>query len=152
MKTLKIEIPEGHEIDQENSTFEKIVFKEVKSKYPLKVEDIPNRDWYIHCNNVTQVQYENLKKDKENVSTRKRAKAFLALMQLVELRDAWNEIDGGKEFTCDDIKYSIKVHFNEITTNTEISSYKVLHFRKEETRDKFLETFRDLIEQAKELI
>jgi hypothetical protein len=30
MKTFKIEIPEGYEINQEKSTFEKIVFKKNK--------------------------------------------------------------------------------------------------------------------------
>lgn len=31
MKTLNIEVPKGFEIDKENSTFEKIVFKEISS-------------------------------------------------------------------------------------------------------------------------
>ena len=53
MKTLKIETPEGYEIDKENSTFEKIVFKEVKSEYPLSVNNIPNRYWY--CEEPTEV-------------------------------------------------------------------------------------------------
>lgn len=32
MKELKIEVPQGYEIDKENSTFEKIVFKKVEEK------------------------------------------------------------------------------------------------------------------------
>jgi hypothetical protein len=32
MKTLKINIPEGYEIDKEQSTFENIVFKELKNE------------------------------------------------------------------------------------------------------------------------
>lgn len=35
MKELKIEIPKGYEIDEKNSTFEKIVFKPLENKkYP----------------------------------------------------------------------------------------------------------------------
>lgn len=34
MKEIKIEVPEGYEIDKENSTFEIIKFKE-KSKLPM---------------------------------------------------------------------------------------------------------------------
>lgn len=40
-KELKIEIPEGYEVDKENSTFEKIVFKKVEEK--LTYEKIANK-------------------------------------------------------------------------------------------------------------
>ena len=33
-KELKIEVPQGYEIDKENSTFEKIVFKKVEKELP----------------------------------------------------------------------------------------------------------------------
>lgn len=35
MKTMKINVPDGYEIDQETSTFENIVFKEVIKKSPM---------------------------------------------------------------------------------------------------------------------
>lgn len=35
-KELKIEIPEGYEVDKENSTFEKIVFKKIEEKLTYK--------------------------------------------------------------------------------------------------------------------
>lgn len=35
MKTFKIEIPDGFEIDKEKSTFENIVFKEIKKENPM---------------------------------------------------------------------------------------------------------------------
>ena len=34
MKELKIEVPQGYEIDKEKSTFEKIVFKKIKVELP----------------------------------------------------------------------------------------------------------------------
>lgn len=34
MKTFKIEIPNGFEINKDNSTFENIVFKEIKKELP----------------------------------------------------------------------------------------------------------------------
>lgn len=40
MKELKIEIPKGHEIDQEKSTFERIVFKEVKKDIAERVKSV----------------------------------------------------------------------------------------------------------------
>lgn len=39
-KELKIEIPDGYEIDRENSTFEKIVFKKIESKLPKSWEEL----------------------------------------------------------------------------------------------------------------
>lgn len=149
MKTLKIEIPEGYEIDEENSTFKKIVFKEVINDYPLSVCYVKGRDWYIDSvGYITSTE----SKTPNQLSTEERAEAFLSLMQLVELRDAWNEIDGGKEWSFDECNYVIDVFDGKLNKENYRSSYTVLHFRKEETRDKFLKTFKDLINQAKELI
>lgn len=39
-KTLKIEVPKGYEIDQEKSTFENIVFKEVKKDIMERVKSV----------------------------------------------------------------------------------------------------------------
>nr|DAU65294.1 MAG TPA: hypothetical protein [Caudoviricetes sp.] len=39
-KELKIEVPQGYEIDKENSTFEKIVFKKVEKELPKSWEDL----------------------------------------------------------------------------------------------------------------
>lgn len=39
-KELKIEIPKGYEIDKENSTFERIVFKPIKKD--ITYEDVCN--------------------------------------------------------------------------------------------------------------
>ena len=51
-KHIKIEIPEGYEIDKDKSTFEKIVFKE-KIKYPTEIPEINNylRNGIIYENN-----------------------------------------------------------------------------------------------------
>jgi len=34
---MKIQVPEGYEIDRENSTFEKIIFKKVERELPKKM-------------------------------------------------------------------------------------------------------------------
>ena len=39
-KELKIQVPEGYEIDKENSTFEKIVFKKVENELPKSWEEL----------------------------------------------------------------------------------------------------------------
>ncbi len=47
MRSFKIEIPEGYEIDSVKSTFENIVFKKLKPEYPTSVKSIEGRRWYV---------------------------------------------------------------------------------------------------------
>lgn len=146
---LKIEVPQGFEIDKDKSTFEKIVFKEIENKLPMSVEEIPNRNWYIAAK--SEIKQLNTAYDKNNLSTKERAEAFLALMQLVELRDAWNG-DWKADWNNSEKKYLIFVSRGDITKFANSVSNTVLHFKSEQLRDQFAEQFKDLIEQAKELL
>lgn len=92
-----------------------------------------------------------------NISSASRAKAIMALMQLVELRDAWNKVDGFVEskqlvhYFIRNTHRGFKVghnNFHDIAT----AEKRLLTFKSAETRDKFLETFRPLIEEAKEFL
>ena len=141
MKELKIEVPEGYQIDKEKSTFEKIVFKEIENKLPMSVEEIPNRKFYI--TNDSNIVINNNKRVLSTsrswinqLSTKERAEAFLALMQLVELRDAWNG----------DSERHLYLIYNENRTSN------LLSFKTLELRNQFGEQFKDLIETAKELL
>lgn len=153
MKELKIEVPQGFEIDKEKSTFGKIVFKEIESKLPMSVEEIPNRNWFIGGDGIVYSTNGIGAKDKNQLSTKERAEAFLALMQLVELRDAWNG-DWKADWSYGNLhkKYVIEVLNNYINSKYYQNYYKVLHFKSEQLRDQFAEQFKDLIEQAKELL
>ena len=153
-KEFKIQVPEGYEIDKEKSTFEKIVFK--------KVDDLP-KSWdelkkisgaYVNENSkicdskmvATYNFYKNMFPSKEE------AEACLALAQLCQLRDRYN---GGwkpdwEEHT--ERKHCIEFCKNVITKYEVSISRKVLHFKTEELRDRFLENFKDLIEIAKPLL
>ena len=136
MKEFLIECPSGFEVDKEKSTFEKIVFKEIENKLPMSVYEIPNRRFYVtesgyggYSDNVTL-------HGKGYLSTMERAKAFLALMQLVELRDVWN---GDSE------RHLYLIYSENRTSN-------LLSFKTLELRNQFGEQFKDLIETAKELL
>ena len=59
-KELKINIPEGYEIDKENSTFERIVFKK-KSTYP--------KSWEEFCKNCRVVDPEYFVNSTSYIST-----------------------------------------------------------------------------------
>lgn len=147
---ITIEAPEGMELDTENSVI-KLVWKEKikEPHFPDSVTEIEGRDWYITENGII----EKVKDFTVNqLSSRSRAVAFLALMQLVELRDY---VNGGWEPDWSDnsvYKYCIEYYHNDISKTTYQNSQTVLFFKSEEIRDKFLKKYRTLIEQAKELL
>lgn len=75
--------------------------------------------------------------------------AFCQLLVCREVyRKGWNP---NWKNTCQD-KYAIKCKQDEIVTSMEWGINTLLSFQSEKIRDKFLENFRDLIEEAKELI
>lgn len=156
MKQLKIQIPEGHEVDTEKSDLSKglIFFKLIKYKYPMSRKEMDDNltPYFIDSQGQIHSTYAN---DINNLSTESRAEAFLALMQLVELRDAWNKIDGFIDVEWEvfsKVKYVILISNGLITGNIQRNLSRVLYFGSEETRDLFLKTFKHLLEQAKELL
>jgi hypothetical protein len=137
----KIPIPEGHEIDIHSSSLSagSIIFKKIEKEYPLDVSKTDHDRYYGMFGSGVRL------------SSSDRVSAFAALMELVELRDAWNEIDGGKTFKVDQARsYFYNGNF-EIKKSGGYANY-VFQFHLESTRDLFMKTFKDLIETAKELI
>lgn len=148
MKEIKIEVPNNYEIDKEKSTFENIVFKKIEKKLPMsyskikaclptiETELVGCKLWSLSF--IGSTNYERLN-------------AFSALMQLVELRDAWNDgwvadwSDGTK-------KYVILINKNKIDIDYNTGEYSVLHFKTGDLRNTFLVEFKDLIFQAEELL
>jgi hypothetical protein len=85
MKTLNIEVPEGYEIDKDKSTFERIVFKEVKEK--LSYEDISNKlfidiTYYINTEGDIPYFYGNSSTPINQATTREQLESILALNKL----------------------------------------------------------------------
>jgi hypothetical protein len=151
MTQIKINIPEGYEIDVFNKETGEVSFKKIEVKYPQSVKEILNRNYYIQPSGTVR---KSICHDVNNVSSEQRAEAFLALMQLVELRDAWNKIDG---FIVDwnninQNKYVLEYIYCKVKKDTYGVSQKVLYFSSAKTRDLFLKTFSSLINTAKELL
>jgi hypothetical protein len=154
MKEFKIEIPNGFEIDIDNSTFEKIVFKEIKKELPKTWEDLELFDGYYkdgNCrinftsSNTTQ------KKNKDIFATEEQAKASIALAQLSQLLKAYRN-GWVPDWNKNEEKYVIYIQREEISKSNYASMPHFLSFQDRETRDLFLENFKDLIEQAKPLM
>lgn len=140
-KQIKISelVPQGYEIDKEKSTFENIILKPIEEKLPLSYFEIPNLNYSIFD------PHRRL-----NLSTENRAKAFLALIQLVELRDAWNE--GWKPDWKGENNFTIKIYCDNVKIEDSFNFQRVLYFKSEELAEKFAEQFKDLINEAKELL
>nr|DAY33542.1 MAG TPA: hypothetical protein [Caudoviricetes sp.] len=154
-KEMKIQVPEGYEIDKEKSTFEKIVFKKVENELPKSWEDLGViRGFYVNAHSEAR-DFEcctNKDSNKNTFPTKKEAEACLALAQLCQLRDRYN--DGWKPNWKDDNQFKWCIDFfQDVVRKTAVLFVRrTLTFKTEELRDKFLENFRDLIETAKPLL
>ena len=155
-KEMKIQAPEGYEIDKENSTFEKIVFRKIDNNLPKSWKEFGEVEgWFV--NNRCEIDYydegdSTNDMDKNLFPTEEEAEACIALSQLCQLRDRYN--DGWKPDwnITSETKYVIEVSKNTMVKNFYGNRHKILAFKTEELRDKFLENFRDLIEIAKPLL
>ena len=79
--------------------------------------------------------------------------SMLALCQLLICRNAWWKQLGWKpDWNDDSYKYIIDFTNDNINIDSYHSISRILSFPTEKVRDKFLETFKDLIEEAKELL
>lgn len=129
-KQIKISelVPQGYEIDKEKSTFENIILKPIEVKLPLSVDDLPKGT----CFN----QYDS---------------KLNAFRDLLLLRDAWNG-DWKADWNDNDNKYCIFFYRNKLEKCLRSNANAPLHFKTLELRDKFAEQFKDLINEAKELL
>lgn len=154
-KEMKIQVPGGYEIDRENSTFEKIVFKKVEKELPKRWEDLMGvSGFYIDSNSKVNVFRGCFAKEetKNIFPTKEEAEACLALAQLCQLRDRYNN---GWKPDWEDVrqsKWCIDFFQDDINEVTHLSARRVLAFKTKELRDEFLENFKDLIETAKPLL
>ena len=83
--------------------------------------------------------------------TKEEAEACLALSQLCQLRDKYN--DGWKpDWTKYSRKFTIFIYGDEANKGDVNGAKSVLAFKTKELRDKFLDNFKDLIEIAKPLL
>lgn len=158
-KELKIQIPEGYEIDKEKSTFEKIVFK--------KKENTKPRSWEKYCDNF-KGQFYYIQDNIDNIATsftpcglvseyknyipsKELAEAFLAMMQLMSLRQAWIG-DWKPCWNGRTIHYCIVCFNNGYTINGCAQCCHALSFPTKEMAEEFMNYFRDLLEVVKPLI
>ena len=89
-KSFKVQIPEGYEIDKENSTFEYIKYKKVKSEYPKSWEEafVGNNVFGYWVDSSGEIRVANrtaLRDDKNTFKYQEQAESMLAYAQLTQL-------------------------------------------------------------------
>ena len=129
-QTIEIEVPDGKQAIWKDN---KVVFKDIKSKLP--------KTWEEFCKTYKSIYV---------LPSKYAAKQHLALMQLHQLRDCYRQ---GWIPDEDDEKFIITVNYKEFySVGKCIKTKEFLAFQSREIAEEFLTNFRDLIEQAGDLI
>lgn len=109
-KELRIQTPEGYEIDKENSTFECIRFKPIKKD--ITYDDVchnifktgyytyytDNRGKILHITEYTEYTGD-VKIDKNNATNSKQLERILALNQLLNIAEYYNRLHPEQNYT-----------------------------------------------------
>lgn len=147
-KELKIEVPQGYEIDRQKSTFEKIIFKKI-SENPKTWEEyceLTKGSYSNYANATTNMAYKDKHTGTYNeFTTKERAEQFIALGKLLQLRDYWV---GDWKRNSDNIYIIYK---NVIMAAVHNSDFP-LTFPTREMAKEFKDCFSDLIKQAYPLV
>ena len=140
-KELKIQVPEGYEIDKENSTLECIKFKPIK-KY-ITYKDICNTLFTKKCGffistsgNIEEEMFAYyVTSEKNNATNRKQLEKVLALNQLLNIATYYNS----RVKESDDL-YTI--NYNKLyssycvsTSTSYVTGITVLFTRKEDAQE-----------------
>ena len=100
-KEIKINIPEGYEMDKENSTFECIKFKPIKKE--LTYEDVAEELFsssLFTLDTIGRIYHlcsPNSKFDKYNATSKKQLKRLFALNQLLNIAEYYNRKNSKEE-------------------------------------------------------
>ena len=154
---IEIEVPEGYKAVYNEDTQRVIIIKvELPKSWEefCKNNPVKKNEYFIDGNGeiICAAEKHRTTNLKNTLPNKEIAEAFLALMQLVQLRDCYRQ--GWTPDWSDDEqpKYSVITSSGEVSVDTRIVTNGVLSFQSEEIRNEFLNNFRDLIEEAKELI
>ena len=158
---VKIQIPDNCELIKDGDTY---IVKEKKQGPPRSWEEFcknyprTTNEYYIRDNSfieqISNTSYpRNVKCDKNLCTSEEEAEAFLALMQLRQLRKAWVgdwEQSSSNTYIAA-IAYNIKNKKLDVITGNYWSNM-TLSFPTKEMAQDFLNCFKDLCEKAKILL
>ena len=137
-KEVKIQIPEGYEIDKENSTFECIKFKLIKKNITYK--DVCNKlfehSYYFTSEHGFIIFYNGKNKfDANNALTSHQLKRILALNQLLNIAEYYNRLHtiatNPHTIMYDKVN---KIYYANATSSIYLCGIKVIFNRKEDAQ------------------
>ena len=150
-KEVRIQVPEGMQIDKENSTFECIKFKPIEKK---RWRDNPNSFFYgYYITTTSDIQkcsslFLNIPCNYSTFATEKQAKSALAMARISQIM-ANDERFGGvvtdEEWNRRGFKYTIGRNENTIEKVVYTTTWQFLAFHTEKQRDLFLSENEDLV-------
>lgn len=157
-KSIKINAPEGYEIDEANSSFSEIKFKPIGIKYPKSWKDAflhkQINGFYIQSNNnITDYVTDSSSKNETNVfKTEKQAKLALAYAQITQLM-ALPCYNGNWEpdWNNEDNKWIIRRYKYIVEKADFCGIYYAIAFKSREIRDAFYDNHMDLLKTYFEL-
>ena len=154
-----INIPEGYEIDKEQSTERQIVLRKIENKsarsWKEYCEKMKGKNSYFYNNAIRRIVDSQFGsepvlsefEDMEDVET------LEAFSKLLRLRKDWVGKNWKPDWTdVHQPKYAIANSNNKLVDCTCREISHPLSFPTEEMRDEFLDCFIDLLEQAKTLL
>ena len=158
-KKLKINIPEGYEIDKEKSTFEEIVFKKIEDplaklpktwkEYCKYAKDCPSYYGNPRKNNIFETRFDGFYNE---FFTEERVEQYVALGKLLQLRDYWVGDLKNDPNNFVNVIYNLNGEIKNMGLSHKQSLNFPLTFPTREIAQKFIECFKDLINEACPLI
>lgn len=155
---LNISIPEGYEIDKEQSTFEKIIFKkkeykkeqQVKTWTDLIGKKMPNSSKYINAfscilSGEIGPKHFNNREDRNYFIDEKHAKSALAMAQISQLMPYYGGAVTDEEWGDSTTKYIIYRKYSEIELRNATNIFHFLAFHTKEQRDSFYRYNKQLV-------
>lgn len=150
-REIKINPPEGFEIDRENSTFDCIRFKPIEVK---RWKDNPDKVVNGHLINAfSRVIYHsgfNHRYDYNLFFTEEQAKSALAMARISQIMANDSRFGGiitDEEWDSNEDKFIIKRERNSIATGATVMFYYFLAFHTKQQRDLFLEENENLVRE-----
>ena len=156
-QTIEIEVPDGKKAIWKNN---KVIFEDIKPQLPKTWEEFckqnktnENEEYYLNSiSRIVKAEINERHKynDRNVLPNKQAAEQHLALMQLHQLRDCYRQ---GWIPDWSDCKNKYGIIYNGaycIIVNTHKSEF--LTFQSREIAQEFFNSFKDLIEQAGDLI
>ena len=160
-QTIEIEVPDGKKAVWKDN---KVVFEDIKPPLPKTWEEFCKQnninknkeEAFIH----TSGEIETIKKvntqrivdyDKNVLPSKQAAEQHLTLMQLHQLRDCYRQ-GWVPDYLGESRKWCITKHYNKPVVSITCNFSEFLSFQSEKIAQEFLDNFRDLIEQAGDLL